>query len=1589
MALEYGINFNTEKGLKQAQDEIKKWQKEFKGYLKANPLDIGFGAKSFGKDIAKSADGAKKSVKSINDEIKALREAFRGLELGDSMKEDGDTLIEMFLELKDKAGKYAGTIDAAAKSEQQLASESLTKKIKDLSNSWNELSLAQREGGEGQVIIGQFMQLTESAGIYAQSLSKVVAEQNAMSASVSLKDQLNNLSQAWDKLTESQRRGAEGQGLIQEFRELRNSAGEFVGSLQEMADAYDRLKDMSAKGQLQNLEKQWESLNIEQRKGVEGRQILDNYKEITQEAGVHLGSIKDVLRSEEQRAEATKVQTKEIKKQSDAFNQLKSYAMNFLSVYAGIRMIKNLYTISGELEMQLVSMKAILQNAEQGEAIFNRIKTLAVQSPFEFKDIIAYTKQLSAFSVPYEDLYDTTKMLADVSSGLGVDMARIILAYGQVRSASVLRGQELRQFTEAGIPLVQNLADKFTELNGEIVTTGEVFELISERKVSFEMVADIFKDMTSEGGKFYKMQEKQADTLQGRVNNLKDAMTVMMYDLGQSMDGILKGSIDLLKFLMAHWESLGKAIMTVVAVKGIYTAAVKLNTIVTTANVAVQRFSIASKNLNTAATIRNIIATKAATVAQGALNAVMAMNPYVLVAMTLTAVVGAAWALSDGLTEVERAQNKFNEAQKKHIDLLEEQKSKIRGLVNAIKDDVSTTREKYKALKELQDIYPSVFANLDMEAVKHLDVAKAIREANEETQSKRDSSIAGRLPYLNSEIERLDKLLNSGDPLYGSAGALREQMNALIKERELINKEQSDANEADRQARLDALDIEGKINFLKKENANMEGSLNDESVERKYLINQKLIKELEAELNKPKVTFDDIMLKYQTALTKLAERQKELRADDNIEAREAVTLAEEEVELYKSRLQLMGWKEPTKGKTTTEKDDTQQRLDAIYAQERMEKKLAFERQKFNLELKEANDKRTLEGYDLELELIKNQYEKEQIAIKEREDSLIESNIAIARKKWESEGKVGAFKSEGSLSTIDDIEIRKREEEANAEQLYAKQELYKNLVNKFKDYAEQIKQIQDQLQKDLKNLEAGRTTENSEDLDRRIAQAKKEAEDKIGSLRFDELKNSQTWKVLFSDLEDYTLKTLKKSLEDVANIDTSNLNPADAKAVQNAIDKLRKHIGESDPFFAIRTGWKDMIDAFKEGNMDGVVSSMNLMQLGVDKFKNSLTEIQEPMGQIFGEDSDMAYGVGVAIDALGAVEELGGALASLASGDIIGGITGVVKGIGSIVQISRNAKKRKAEREIKRQEGIVRDLANAYDELSRSMEKALGKDVYANAKKQSENLLKQAEAIQRQIDAERRKSSKDRDNEKIAEWEKQKQDLKNQAEDVVEEAINKLTGTDLTSAAEEFANAWLDAYVSFGSTTEAMQDKFKSMMQNMLVNTFLAKIMEKSLKPVFDMIDNAWNKDGSLSIGKLVDIFNQGMDAVGDADKAATDFMKELELRGLDLKNVGEANLTGISKNVAGITEDTALILGGLLDSIRYRMFNYFDLMSSPENLGAMATMIVAQNQMIFHLAAIEANTKATADNTLRMADGMDRVIGTDGNRGAYALNVNS
>lgn len=253
-----------------------------------------------------------------------------------------------------------------------------------------------------------------------------------------------------------------------------------------------------------------------------------------------------------------------------SLREMTGLAGKFSAIYMGGQFLSSLIRIRGEFEMQLVSLRAILQSTERANELYGRLQQLSVISPFQFGDLVKYAKQLSAYQIPTQDLYDTTKRLADLSAGLGVDMNRLILAYGQVKSAAVLRGTELRQFTEAGLPMVSALADKFSELEGRVVATGEVFDKISNREVPFQMVKEVLEDLTNEGGIFFEMQEKQAATLKGQISNLKDAYAIMMNEIGQSTEGILKGGVGAIRWSLQNYEELLSILLSVVAAYGAY-----------------------------------------------------------------------------------------------------------------------------------------------------------------------------------------------------------------------------------------------------------------------------------------------------------------------------------------------------------------------------------------------------------------------------------------------------------------------------------------------------------------------------------------------------------------------------------------------------------------------------------------------------------------------------------------------------------------------------------------------------------------------------------------------------------------------------------------------------------------------------------------------------------------------------------------------------------------------------------------------------------------------------------------------------------
>lgn len=254
--------------------------------------------------------------------------------------------------------------------------------------------------------------------------------------------------------------------------------------------------------------------------------------------------------------------------------QLRNEFLGLYSIYAAQNFLRAVVDIGGELENQKIAMASLLQDEGKATTIFNQIKKLAVASPFGVMDLNQYAKQLSAYSIPYNELYDTMKRLADISAGVGVDMGRIILAYGQIKSAKFLKGTELRQLTEANIPMVDKLAERFSKLEGRIVSAGEVLDMISKKKVTFEDVKDVLWELTDDGGMFNNMQEVLSESVKSKWKNLADAIDIMLGDIAESMGSTLKWTAESLTTLAQNWKEIVPFITEATAAFGIYRVAV-------------------------------------------------------------------------------------------------------------------------------------------------------------------------------------------------------------------------------------------------------------------------------------------------------------------------------------------------------------------------------------------------------------------------------------------------------------------------------------------------------------------------------------------------------------------------------------------------------------------------------------------------------------------------------------------------------------------------------------------------------------------------------------------------------------------------------------------------------------------------------------------------------------------------------------------------------------------------------------------------------------------------------------------------------
>lgn len=489
--------------------------------------------------------------------------------------------------------------------------------------------------------------------------------------------------------------------------------------------------------------------------------------------------------------QATHEQNVAYKTQSSYLQRLFQRMVAYASVAQAFSFIRNIREGTAEFELQRVALGALIQDTQKANMIFEQIKVQAVKSPYEVKDLVTYTKQLAAYGVKADDLIGTMNQLADISAGLGTDMNRIILAYGQIQAAGVLKGTELKQLTELGLPMVELLADYYSTLRNEVVTTSEVFDMISNKEIPFEAVQDILEDLTSEGGRFFDMQSKQAETLAGQWSNMKDTLSIMFDEIGRSeeVQALMRGLIDATKSLAENWRVIWQTVKVVgLTYAGLKSASVitrLLSTTTMTAEIAQKKYTralretvIAMGNNGRLATLmakRSVLVAKMQLNAANATNilsrsfyklgAVIMANPVGAI-MTLVSVLG--FFITKNKMAKATAETFAEEQSRLASDMavnIESSIKNFRRLANEVVRFENGSANQQAALRKLKDQFGDMLPEYQLTAEYLSDIS---REANNSADAfnKLETSIRGQqtaelqLKLIEREQERIQEMYN-------------------------------------------------------------------------------------------------------------------------------------------------------------------------------------------------------------------------------------------------------------------------------------------------------------------------------------------------------------------------------------------------------------------------------------------------------------------------------------------------------------------------------------------------------------------------------------------------------------------------------------------------------------------------------------------------------------------------------------------------------------------------------------------------------------------------------------------------------------
>lgn len=233
-----------------------------------------------------------------------------------------------------------------------------------------------------------------------------------------------------------------------------------------------------------------------------------------------------------------------------------------------------------------------------------------------------------------------------------------------------------------------------------------------------------------------------------------------------------------------------------------------------------------------------------------------------------------------------------------------------------------------------------------------------------------------------------------------------------------------------------------------------------------------------------------------------------------------------------------------------------------------------------------------------------------------------------------------------------------------------------------------------------------------------------------------------------------------------------------------------------------------------------------------------------------------------------------------------------------------------------EEKAIKSIADAYSNLKYTDSNLLGGNKFSDTRDKLNNLAEQQLLLQKQINAE--KGKKKTDKSKIKEWERQIQELGEEAAEVINEVVETIIGGTAEDIAKELGDAFIEAFLEGEDAAKAWGEKVDEIVADIMKQMLVSKFVEERIGDIFDQYKSKWFKDGVfVGIDGVIDSmgnFADDLNKVGEEFQAIWDSLpaetKEL------LGNAGAARQEATERGFQTMSQDTGDELNGRFTDIQ-------------------------------------------------------------------------